>query len=213
MSSFIELPEIKTIVDDLPKILIIEGPDGVGKSKLIQDIVRYNSDHENKKDLRVIAYPGNRDDVPIRSILLDSSVSDHEDCHVFFFLADFVFTFEKYILPYLNNSNTVFIFDRYIPSTCIYQNVTMEYVNSILSHPKFSAFFEGMMQATYLYLLPGKPAEHLVRLSKKRGSEINRFDPKTVNEVKQNVDAYCEIASKHQTTKLIGSTKVVVVEV
>ncbi len=211
MLDLMETQTIQNILKDFPKILIIEGPDAVGKSTLVRQI----KDHfeQKGKDLRVIAYPGNRDDVRFRDILLNSDAQNYPEHHVFVFLADFVFTFEKYVYPYLDNPDVLFIFDRYIPSTCVYQDLTMQFLNSILSHEKFTKFFNGMSKSKYLYLIPENTQNHLKRLSMKKGDEINHFDPKSLDEVKLNVQKYTEIAQLHLHTKPIGSDNVTVLAV
>ena len=210
MQSLIENPKIIEILKNPPKILIIEGPDGVGKSFSINQMDGILS---RTHEVHVLRFPDNRGDIGLRTAILESDMSRFNLGMVFLFLADFVNAYEQYIRPHLNDPEVIFIFDRFIPSSCIYQKVTIDWINRIFSLPQFHDFFETMMTAQYLYLIPSDMNSHKKRLAQKKGDELNILDPVGDEQIQRQIINYREFMLKHITQKLLGSDRVTEISV
>ena len=200
-----------TLVNVDSKITILEGPDAVGKSTLcrtITDLIETSG-----SNVKVLRFPDNRGDVNIRKTLFESDMNTYRLGSMFLFLADFVHAFEQYVQPHLDDPKVKFIFDRFIPSVGVYQGLSPMYINSIFAPSKFDHFFEHMMQARYIYLMPGDIEQHQKRLASKAGEDLNSYDPVTVDEIVSQIEQYKQFIRKHTEYKLLGSDKIQVITV
>lgn len=193
---------VEDIYNDLSKITIIEGCDAVGKSTLVREIM----DNAPKSlNVRLLRFPDDRGNVKIRSTLFNSDVTDHRLASVFLFLADFTHAYEQYIKPYLDDRSTIFIFDRFIPSTCVYQKLTAHWMNVLFSDHKFKDFVSCFEDARYVYLHPLDLDAHKKRLSKKMGEDTNKYDPTTDKEILDQINGYRLFIEGQDRLGLLGS--------
>lgn len=195
--------QLVTEPENAPLITIIEGPDGTGKTtqiNLIRDHFKDNPEYE----LHVLRFPDNHGGAQFRNSIMSQEMAENPGGQIFLFLADFIYTFEAKIKPHLNNPKIRFLFDRYLPSTCIYQQATTGYVNNILMG-RYPEFTEVMGKAQYIYLTPTDFEEHKARLAKKSGDEVNHLDPVGDESIKTQIRAYWEFSRKHQRQGLLGS--------
>jgi thymidylate kinase len=189
--------------ENAPKITIIEGPDGSGKTTRINAIKHHLLDNKDI-DLRVIRFPDNHGDAQFRKCIMSQEVADHSGAQIFLFLADFIYTFEAKIEPFLNDPKVLFLFDRFIPSTCIYQEAPIKYINDILTE-RYPEFAKVMSDASYVYLSPSDFDEHKARLSNKFGDEINHLDPVGDEAIKNQIRAYWNFSQTHRRVGILGS--------
>ena len=159
------------------KLTIVEGPDGSGKTTYINKM-RHNLD--DPENIVVMRYPDNREDVPIRDLLFNSSMTEHRMGSAFLFLADFLHGFEKDVLPRIGEPGIHFVFDRHIPSMLIYQGIPLHAFNMLINSMfDLSKFVWFMRKAEYIYLKPKDLPTHIARLqSKYKTGDTNAYDPK-----------------------------------
>ena len=122
---------------------------------------------------------------------------------MFLFLADFVYAFESIIKPELDNPNVHFLFDRFLPSTSIYRNASVPYLNKVME--RYVDFCNAFSKAQYVYLHPDNFEEHKKRLSSKKGEEINHLDPVGDEAIKNQIEAYADFQHKHKMFGLLGN--------
>lgn len=194
------------------KITIIEGPDCAGKTHAIQNLKNTIGD---EIELIVLRFPDNRADVPIRDLLFQSSMTDYRMGAAFLFLADFLHGFEKDILPKIDNPNVRFVFDRFVPSLCVYQDFSLNILNRIFEMDKFAKFAEIMRDAHYIFLNPVDKKRHLERVaSSKKNNDRNAYDPETWAEIEDNINVYqwfFGVSAKDHS--ILGSTNITTIEV
>lgn len=183
------------------KITIIEGCDGVGKTHNVNLIKEAFA--KTDKELRLVRCPDNRGGATIRNVIMSDDLSRHPEALMFLFLADFVYAFESIIKPELDNPNVYFLFDRFLPSTCIYQKVDVPYINNVLS--RYKLFYEVFSKAQYIYLHPSDFEEHKKRLSLKNGDEINHLDPVGDTAIRDQIYTYADFQHKHKLFGLLGN--------
>jgi thymidylate kinase len=111
----------KSWIDDLRgKWLVVEGPDRIGKTTLINNFVEYLvSNGIEKEDVVTLAFPQRQS--PIGSLLskhLTSEISLNNKTQVMLFLADMLQTYTK--ISEAQNQNKIVICDRYTASTFSY---------------------------------------------------------------------------------------------
>lgn len=206
--------EITKWLNNPNKITVFEGPDSSGKSTLVGKLEE--TLRERGYIVKRLSFPGNRADVNLREIILNSDMNKNTLGSVFLFLADFVHTYESEVLPYVNDNNVIFIFDRFIPSTAIYQLVSLGWINTVLSHPKFYGFKYTFSHAHYFYLNPNDENfdAHMERVAKrKKVGDVNYLDPNTVSEIMSNIEKYRSICEAHRKIGICGSTSVTVIDV
>lgn len=193
-----------------PKILIIEGPDGVGKSTCLSKIKDASS---LGKDVRVLRFPENHpnlvgeqsEGLPFRNMIMSPDVDKYPGATAFLFLADFVTSFEAHIQPYLNDPNVVFLLDRFLPSTAIYQRLDLHWINQIFKIPNFKAFWDCFSEAHYVYLQAPSFDVLKTRLEQKRGGERNRLDPVDDVAIQKQIFDYNAFVHTHIHLGIFGS--------
>lgn len=198
------MSDLKSIIDNpysASKITILEGPDGVGKSYSVNLIKEAFS--KTDRDLRLVRCPDNRGGAAIRNVIMSKELEIHPDALMFLFLADFVYAFDSIIKPELDNPNVYFLFDRFIPSTCIYQKVDVSYLNKVMA--RYTELCSVFSKAQYIYLHPSDFEEHKRRLSYKKGDEVNHLDPVGDEAIRNNISDYAEFQRKHKLFGLLGS--------
>lgn len=183
------------------KITIIEGPDGCGKTYNVNRIKEAFA--KTDKELRLVRCPDNRGGATIRNVIMSDDLARHPNALMFLFLADFVYAFESIIKPELDNPNIHFLFDRFIPSTCIYQKADVPYINKVMQ--RYQDFYETFSKAQYIYLHPSDFEEHKRRLSLKKGDEINHLDPVGEVAIRDQIYAYANFQQKHRLLGLLGN--------
>lgn len=197
-------------VKNRPKITILEGPDSCGKTYNVKQALEHAKNIG--LDLRYVRCPDNRIGAPIRETLFSDTLREHPMAQAFLFMADFLLAYEMEIKPHLDNPDVFFIFDRFLPSTCVYQGLSLDYVNRVFceQYPEFTAAFAG---AQYIYLNPGDLNKHTWRMSQKASEEINHLDPKTQQEVFAQIRKYRTFAGHHKHNGLLGSRNASIVDV
>lgn len=193
--------------ENAPLITVIEGPDGVGKSTQIRQIQEHVFTNHRDIALITLRYPDNHGEAEFRRLIMSSELAQHPYGQIFLFLADFVYTFEAKIKPHLDNPSVRFLFDRFIPSTCIYQRADIRYINHLLMdrYPDFTAV---MKDAEYCYLNPSDFEKHKERLAKKQGDEINHLDPVGEQAILTQIRDYWFFAHDQRKQGLLGSYNV-----
>lgn len=189
-------------INNMKKITIIEGPDGVGKTHLVNRIKERFGD--SGKELRLVRCPDNRGGAAIRNVIMSEELGANPSALIFLFLADFVYAFDSIIKPELDNPNVHFLFDRFIPSTCVYQKADIVYINKMMEE-RFVEFTKAFSKAEYIYLTPSSFSEHKNRLLSKQGDEINHLDPVGDDAIKTQISAYLNFSQKHRAFGLLGS--------
>lgn len=187
------------------KITIIEGPDGVGKTTLVNELKAAFA--AEGLELRQVRCPDNRGGVKIRDVIFSQEIGEHPSAQLFLFVADMLYGFDSLVKPFLDDPNVYFLFDRFLPSTCVYQQANISYINQLLGerYPEFSKAFGD---AHYIYLTPRDLESHKARLAKKQGDEINHLDPVGDDAIRTQILNYCQFASDHQEIGLLGSRKI-----
>jgi thymidylate kinase len=187
------------IINDQPvsfnKITVIEGPDGVGKTTFIRQV--QDEMIAGGKDVRIIRFPDNRRSLTFRDMIMSADAGRHPSVEVFLFLADFVYTLQSEVMPYLDDDNVIFLFDRFVPSSCIYQNVTRLSVREIFEKTQPPEVLELLGKIDYLYLFPKSVNDLTARLASKRHEDLNRLDPKTVEHTEAQFNKYHQFVNEH----------------
>ena len=172
------------------RIMVIEGPDGSGKSYMAKEMYNRMGGSDWQNPILTPRFPDNRGDVKIRDLLFKSDMVNHRAGAPFLFMADFAFWFEREIQQTSPNFPRM-ILDRFIPSVCIYQKLDPIWVIHALCNqaqlPEFRDFFSRI---DYVFLNPKNIDEHLTRLRSKSGEDTNAYDPQTIAEVKDNIERY-----------------------
>lgn len=187
------------------KITIIEGPDGCGKSTMVRNLKE--GEHDGI-DLRVIRFPDNHGKINFRDLILSKEMQPCQSAAAFLFISDFIYTFDTQITPYLDDDNVAFVFDRFIPSTCVYQGMTADWFNALFGLDQFKRFTDVFAEAYYIYLMPPSFDELKRRLSLKTGDEINYLDPVGDAAIQAQVEAYSAFSHNHRVYGLLGSKNV-----
>ena len=194
---------IDEIMSSPSKITVIEGCDSVGKSTMISTLVK---DLSKRYIVKILRFPDDRGDVKIRSTLFNSDISTHRSASIFLFLADFTHAFEQYVKPYLKDPDTIFIFDRFIPSAAIYQNVTTRYINNAFDCSRLDPMVEAMGDVSYVYMIPTDMESHKARVNKKMGEgDTNCYDPVSDKDIRDKIDSYNKFIESHRTNGILGS--------
>lgn len=187
------------------KITVIEGPDSSGKSYLVNQIL------EKTKNSGItfikVRCPDNRNGANFRDVIMSEEIGHNPSAQLFLFVADMIHAFESIITPHLDDPNTKFIFDRFLPSTIIYQKTTVNYINYILGE-RYPEFTKAFAKAHYIYLTPRNMESHKERISKKAAEEINHLDPISDEDIKKNILDYCDFSEQHKELGILGSKKV-----
>jgi thymidylate kinase len=185
-------------------ITIIEGPDASGKTTNVNKI--REAFEKTDLELRLVRCPDNRGGAKIREVIMSDDLAKNPSALAFLFLADFLFAFESIIKPELDNPKVRFILDRMLPSTAVYQNLDIPYLNKVLS--KFEDFTNAFSKAEYLYLVPNDFEAHKKRLSSKTQDEINHLDPVGDDKIRDQIVMYNEFIHKHKLFGLLGNFNV-----
>jgi dTMP kinase len=106
---------------DFSKFIVVDGPDGSGKTTIIKhmvDIIKTNS-----PDVKIVTGRGlgsGKAAESIRSTLLNSEITKSNNYEIYGAIMCLLDCYETFVLPNLNNNNIV-ILDRYLPSYYAYQ--------------------------------------------------------------------------------------------
>lgn len=188
------------------KITVIEGPDASGKSSLIKELVEVFKYKDC--ELRVIRLPGNHGpNVMFRDMILSDEIKNNPMCQQLLFTAEMLYVFESQIKPYLNDDKVKFVFDRFLPSTIVYQKKSLYEINRFFEgYEEFTSCFK---EAHYIYLSPQSFEIHKERiLQKQKDNDTNHFDPVSDEEIKENSRSYYELSRLHKKIGLLGSKHV-----
>jgi thymidylate kinase len=194
------------------RYVVVEGPDYVGKSTFVRDL---HLDLGMTEEIVKLAFPANREDVPIRDLLFNSVMNDYRSGAAFLFMADFVLAHDLNIKPRRRDGNLKFILDRFVPTLCVYQKVPLVELNSFFSKiPALDEFMEDMSQAHYVFLDPTDLDSHLGRMrSRLKQGDTNSYDPTTIEDVKTQIEDYRKFVSEAYTHGILGSKRIDVIGV
>ena len=185
------------------KITVIEGPDASGKSHLVRKTQL--AFHHTELDLRLIRCPNNYGDAQFRNVIMSEEVGQYSSAQAFLFLADMLYAFESQIKPYLDDPKVRFIFDRFLPSSCIYQGLGLSYLD-YLFREQYPDFYEAFSEAHYIYLTPTDMEAHKARITKKKGEgDTNHLDPVSDEQILKQIKTYNRFSKDHQEYGLLGS--------
>lgn len=202
MIKFEENETISELIQDPKKIMIIEGPDGSGKSTLIKYM---ESELGKVYNVVVLRFPDDRGDVSIRSTLFNSDIAKYKDAAPYLFMADFAHAIEQYIVPKLNDANTLFIFDRFIPSLCVYQSIDLQRFNTMFYTNSLRTLQACYPDIVTIYLTPSSLDAHRARLFTKSCIDNNSYDPTTDAEIINQVNLYSAFIQQHEVRGIFGS--------
>ncbi len=156
--------------------ITFEGPDGSGKSSVINQIYRYLLKKYPNKVVRTREPGGTNNPIAedIRNIILNKL--DYKIIPIteaMLFAASRAQHIHDYIMPHLNN-NEIVLCDRFVHSSFIYQGVArglgQERVKDLNDHA-----LEGLWPDLTLVLMV-RPSVGLKRISKNNQREFNRLD-------------------------------------
>jgi len=101
------------------KLIVLDGPDGCGKSSQIQLLAQYLK--KNRPKVSCFRDPGStKTGEKIRNILLDPANHISDRTELLLYMASRAQLWDECIAPALKNKNCVLL-DRWISSTCAYQ--------------------------------------------------------------------------------------------
>lgn len=109
-----------------------DGPDGSGKSGLIDKVYNKLSNDEDLNEYNIIKTiePGHTDlGKEIRDYLLDNRSDIDNMTEFLLYITDRSDHYNKFLKPKLNNKRNIILSDRYFESSYIYQHVIRETIN------------------------------------------------------------------------------------
>lgn len=173
--------------------LVIEGPDSVGKSWIVNKI---QNNFAEKIDFP--RFPDNRDDVGIRNILFQTKMSKYRSASPFLFMADFVYWWESQMSNRVTH-NSKMVWDRGLPSLVVYQNLDPAWiVDALTVRTNLPEFRKFLSEIDYVFLNPVDMDSYFKRLASKSVDDTNAYDPDSTEAVYQNIESYREVAKKIQ---------------
>lgn len=174
------------------KFIVVEGPDGAGKTTLVNNLVVLLT-NQGIKAIKTREPGGSSIGGDVRRLLFDKTHMLDEVTNTLLVSAERRHHLQTLIEPYLEKGYWV-ICDRYILSTYVYQGMT-EQVKAIV---KESVREYALPDITFLlFALPGTAIDRLV----KRG-DLNHFDALTPEEYTERINLYNQIPPEDYTQAL-----------
>ena len=174
--------------------IVIEGPDGAGKTLVSKNIVNILNDYDY--NAIYVNNPGMRTKVSssIRDIVLNNHLSDFE--YALLFSAGIINNLNEIIIPALLN-NKIVVCDRYIRSTYIYQYFYAKSNNeSVMDYRRKRSLFDALQnyinhikKPDYEFVLQIDPEVAISRI-KERGLKDDQFETKDVIMITTLCEAY-----------------------
>lgn len=154
----------------------IEGPDGSGKSTVINALKNKLSNHINDINIVVTREPGgNHISESIRNIILDPNNTDMAPtCEALLYAASRAQHVQQTIKPVIDDKRTVILCDRFIDSSLVYQGIGRKLgIDQILEINLFATQNILPYKTIFLDL---KPEIGLMRINSDANREYNRLD-------------------------------------
>lgn len=181
-------------------IQVIEGPDGVGKSTYIKNYVK------KYPETKVAAFPGNRGGLNLRDCILSEECAKYPTIVPLLFIVDFIHMIEYEIVPKVaDQEHTHYIFDRFVPSLLVYQQLPLEKAETMFSLFLSDTGKRVLESIDYVFLTPGDIDGYMERLFTRSKEERNRLDPELVPDALDIIDRYKAIERLISEKGLCGS--------
>lgn len=179
--------------------ITFEGPDGCGKTTIINLIYKDLQKKFGKDNVVLTREPGGKNNViaeDIRNILLnklDYKISDRAEALLF--AASRAQHVKDFIIPNLKKKKIV-LCDRYIHSSLVYQGYARKLGIKEVRDINNFAINNTMPDFTILLML--KPEQGLARIQANKNRDVNRLDRETLDLHKQVYLGYKKIASLYK---------------
>lgn len=179
--------------------ITFEGPDGCGKTTIINLIYKDLQKRYGKNNVVLTREPGGKNNIiaeDIRNILLnklDYKISDRAEALLF--AASRAQHVKDFIIPNLNKGKIV-LCDRYIHSSLVYQGYARKL--GIKDVWDINTFAINNTMPNFTVLLMLKPEQGLARIQANKNRDVNRLDRETLSLHKQVYQGYKKIASLYK---------------
>lgn len=181
----------------MSKFITFEGPDGAGKTTVLNNIVgRLKNSKFDLKDFVITREPGGTEaGNQIRKIVLDeTNINIDIGTEVLLFAAARRQHVVEKIKPALKNGKIV-LSDRFLDSSVAYQGGGRHFgLDQVLDINRYATMG---LEPDITFYLKLNPETGLDRINKLRSNEVNRLDEEKISFYRDTVTAYEEIINKN----------------
>lgn len=186
------------------KLIVVEGPDGSGKTTIIKGVVKRLV--EADYDTVTFRDPGSTKLCErLRELILYNSIDPKTE--LFMFEAAKMDNMVNNIIPALQMDKIV-IMDRFVTSTFVYQGNfagnSKEFIKSLHTYMGIDGLFE---RTNALSILVTAEPEILYNRCRKRDHEHNKYDSLQYTQYKTLIDAYYENFKDIDNSYIVDSSK------
>ena len=187
-------------------LITFEGPDGAGKTTIINEILKQIPESKRSNVLVTREPGGSKISETIRQIILDPNNKDMDDrTEALLYAAQRGQHVNETIVPALNAGKTIFS-DRYIDSSLAYQgvgrNLGIEAIKTI------NDFATNNLTADLTLFFDIKPAEGLARIKKLRPDQEDRLEQEKLAFHEKVYDGYKQLINLYpERIKIVDASK------
>ena len=187
-------------------LITFEGPDGAGKTTIINEILKQIPESKRSNVLVTREPGGSKISEKIRQIILDPNNKEMDDrTEALLYAAQRGQHVNETIVPALNAGKTIFS-DRYIDSSLAYQgvgrNLGIEAIKTI------NDFATNNLTADLTLFFDIKPAEGLARIKKLRPDQEDRLEQEKLAFHEKVYDGYKQLINLYpERIKIVDASK------
>lgn len=187
-------------------LITFEGPDGAGKTTIINEILKQIPESKRSNVLVTREPGGSKISETIRQIILDPNNKEMDDrTEALLYAAQRGQHVNETIVPALNAGKTIFS-DRYIDSSLAYQgvgrNLGIEAIKTI------NDFATNNLTADLTLFFDIKPAEGLARIKKLRPDQEDRLEQEKLAFHEKVYDGYKQLINLYpERIKIVDASK------